>query len=392
MVISILPHGRDEKFNNIATLTLDHTHGKLDTPIRVVDKHDFNAKQAIGEDIPLTRRSKTFIVQEIIDPEKLDFILNKNGYLQEMIRHVREITKRLDPETCTFLYPSLTKDSENFLNKISRNNEFIRFFCNVAKYLELESIVLQPIKSLENTYEVVKKQDLQLIPILNLEANTEIITNQFEYCRTTGAENIPIIGFKFATYPRANKGYDLVMPELEDLHEKGQATMMVDIPRSTSSVSAHHYAPFFMADIMAGKYQSGGGNSDEDEGEKERKIKLFCRKDLAVPEIESFDSVKTKFDIDSEIKVFSSDKKLQELLTRMATHTTTEEDWKQNRPIYVSRLHENVRSREEFAIMQKNIESKSTSDYLSEKNDMKRIIKDHLKKKKTDSLDNFFMF
>jgi len=319
MVISISPHGSDKKFNHIATLTLDHSRGKIDTPNRVVDKHDLNAKNAIGSEIPLTRRSKTFIVQEIVEPEKLDFILNRNGYLKEMINRIREITKRLDQESCIFLYPSLTADSEKFLSKISRKNDYIKFFCDVAKYLELESVVLQPIGSLENTYEVVKKQDLQLIPILGLDAKTEIITNQFEYCRTVGAQDIPIIGFKFVTYPNANKGYDLVIPKLDELHDDGQATMMVDIPRSTSSVSAHHYAPFFMTDIMAGRYYGGGGNSDEDEGEKERKIKLFCRKDLAVPEIESSRSVKTKFDIDSEIKVFPSfllwDRKMVNIIT-----------------------------------------------------------------------------
>lgn len=390
MVISIDPHGRDDKFHDIATLTLNHSRGKIDAPNRVVDRHDYNAKQAIGTEIPLTRRSKSFVFQEIIDPEKLDSILNKNGYLKEMIGHVHETTKRLDPETCIFLYPSLTEDSQNFLNKISRNSEYIKFFCDVAKNLKLESIVLEPIKSLENTYDVVKKQDLQLIPILNLKVKTEIITNQFEYCRSASAQNIPIIGFKFATYPSANKAYDYITPKLDKIHEDGQATMMVDIPRSTSSVSAHHYAPFFMIDIVAGKYYGGGGNSDEDEGEKERKIKLFCRKDLAVPEIESPRTIKTKFEIDSEIEVFSSDKKLQELLTRMSRHETTEEDWKQNRPIYLSRLHENVRSREEFAIMQKKIESNSTSDYLLEKHDMSRIIKEHLKHKTSShKLDEF---
>jgi hypothetical protein len=65
-------------------------------------------------------------------------------------------------------------------------------------------------------------------------------------------------GNKFSSYKNANKAYDLVMDDLDALHEDKQATMMVDIPRFLQpsdclNVSAPHYSSFFMSDIVAEK-------------------------------------------------------------------------------------------------------------------------------------------
>jgi len=52
MVISITPHARDN-FNDLSTLTIKHANGKIDTPNRLVNRYDLNAKNEIGADIPL---------------------------------------------------------------------------------------------------------------------------------------------------------------------------------------------------------------------------------------------------------------------------------------------------------------------------------------------------
>jgi len=76
MVISVTPNERD-KFNDLSTLKIKHAKGILETPNRLVNRYDLNAKDQIGADIPLTRTSKSFIVQENINPEKTQFCLNK---------------------------------------------------------------------------------------------------------------------------------------------------------------------------------------------------------------------------------------------------------------------------------------------------------------------------
>lgn len=92
MVISIQPRSRSE-FNDLATLSISHSKGKVETPNRLVNRHDLNAKNAIGADIPLTRTSKTFILQEIVNSKKLENILNINGYLNQVFLRLRVYPK-----------------------------------------------------------------------------------------------------------------------------------------------------------------------------------------------------------------------------------------------------------------------------------------------------------
>jgi hypothetical protein len=95
MVISVHPRSR-ANFNDLATLKINHSKGSAETPNRVVNRHDLNAKDEIGADIPLTRTSKSFIIQEIINPEKLEYILTKNGYLGQMFSKLNRLTNRVD--------------------------------------------------------------------------------------------------------------------------------------------------------------------------------------------------------------------------------------------------------------------------------------------------------
>jgi hypothetical protein len=55
--------------------------------------------------------------------------------------------------------------------------------------------------------------------------NPVIIKSSF-YFRYAGSQDIPIIAYKFSTYPNANKGYDLVMEDPDKIHEDAQASFM----------------------------------------------------------------------------------------------------------------------------------------------------------------------
>ncbi len=379
MVITIHPRGRS-KYNDLATLKIQHAKGIFETPNRVVNRHDLNAKDEIGADIPLTRTSKSFIVEEIIDQEKLNRIVNENGYLDTMVTKTNALAHRVDTSnSLVFLYPSLTNEAYEILNSSFRQyRDFLKFFCDVASYMNLETLLIPLIGNLEDTLKMVQSRQLQLIPVLGLKTETKILTNQFLKCRTTGSNDIPLIAFRFAPYTKANKGYDLVMDNLDRLHEDGQATMLVNVPRNLDSgslnVSAPHYGSFIMADIVAEKYHGKGFNPT-----KRRSVRLFCRKDLVTPVIQPSHLTNRKLDLESEKQVFSNDKKLQELLERIVENKTDEKDWSNNRPVYLSRVHENVRTRDEFSVFQKNIDNNTTNDYLNEKKDMNNVVKNHLK-------------
>ncbi len=376
MVISVVPHSRDN-FNDLSTLTIRHTNGTIDTPNRLVNRYDLNAKNEIGADIPLTRSSKSFMIQESLNPGKLNDVLTKNGYLGEVLNKFKSIQNRIDPDSLTLLYPSLTTLSMEQLDTRKKRIDYIRFFCNLANQLSLESIVLPTVDNVIEMNAQVTKQGLQLIPVIDLKEETSIFEKQVDNCLKIGNRDIPLIALKFAQYPSANKAYDHIMDNFETIHDKKkQAITMVDVPRALYSeanynVSAPHYGSFFTADLVVEGYTGSGGRA----GNINKKIRLFCKNDLVTPIVEPQSN---KFDAQQEKQVFFRDPKLEELFEKMSTNTLTESDWKNNRPKYLSRVHENVRTRSEFKNLHDNIDSNSVRDYLKDKHDMDTVVKKHL--------------
>lgn len=383
MGITIQARGRASKFHDLATLKITHAKGTMETPNRVVTKNDSNAKDNLGADIPLTRSAKAFIIQENIDPTKLQNILTINGYMATILSDTNPWKGRVgNPESLIFLYPSLTEEATKKLIDAKQKKEFIRFFIDVAKEMGLESVVLPAIMDLNEMRDMAKAKNLQLIPVLNLsEKEKTVFENQYNQCKAIGESDIPIIALRFTPYPKANLAYNTIMDDLDKLHEKHQATMLVNLQRNLRgsgymNVSAPHYGSLIIGDILAETYYHGGGGGSD----KTKSVTLFCRKDLVALSSDPRKSqLGRKFDLDEEKQVFSNDKKLQELLERIVENSTTPNDWKNNRPSYLSRVHENVRTRGEFDMFQKNIDADTTSEYLSEKKDMNTVITNQLK-------------
>ena len=120
MVISIRPGDRDS-FNDLSKLKIYHKKGIISTPNRTVMKYDLNAKNELGADIPLTRASKCFTLQEVINPDKLTRILTENGYMAEVLSDVRSSLNKIGtPESLVLFYPSLTNDALTSLMKLKK--------------------------------------------------------------------------------------------------------------------------------------------------------------------------------------------------------------------------------------------------------------------------------
>jgi hypothetical protein len=380
MVISLSPSGRDSKFNDLATLKIKHTKGSFTTPNRLVTKNDHTAKDEIGADIPLTRTSQSFMVQENIDSELLDRILNENGFLQKVLSKTSSWSQKIgNKNSLVFLYPHLTKDAAKILDTSIKRKKFSKFFGNLAISLGLESILVPVLGEIEEVTSAIDLNKLQIIPVIDLQEETEVFSKKFEDCKELSAEDNPLMAFKFAPYPKANIAYDTIMEDFEKIHEKSKGVMIVDAERNLKysnqpNVSGPHYGSLIMADLIAERYKAGGG------GKKPTSVRLFCKNDLVtIPNVSN--NIEEKFDLKSEKQVFKNDSKMQELLERIVNDQITDVDWKHNRPSYLSRVHENARTRPEFDSLQKNIDSETTLDYIEEKKDMGTVIKDHLKER-----------
>lgn len=374
MVITIVPHARD-KFHDLATLSITHKHGVAETPARIVNRYDLNAKSNVGADVPLMRDSNVFMLQESIDPKKLESIMSENGFLNKVLVSGSQVFNRVDEHNLKLFHPSFTQQSQSKLVSFSpsQKHDLICFLCNVAKDLALESLVLPAIYDIDKMSADVSKFGLQLIPSLNMKSKTAEFENQIQRCVGVGCHNIPIIALEFARYAKANLAYDYIMQNFDKLHEGHQAIMMVNATRaiyseSYKSVSALHYGAFFAADLSVERYGGGGGTPN-------RTVRLFSSNNLTAPKVGD----NTTFDVDAEKTIFDNDPKLQDLFNRVATDTADDNDWKGGRPKSLSRVHENVKSHPEFRNLSKSIEGNSARDYLKEKSDMNVVLTRELK-------------
>ena len=160
------------------------------------------------------------MIQEAINPSKLVDVLTKNGYLGELLTKFRPIQNRIDPDSLTLLYPSLTSESLQNLDTRKKKTDYIKFFCNMANELNLESVVLPAIDNIIEMNTQVTKHGLQLIPVIDLKEDTPIFEKQIDNCLKIGNRDIPLIALKFAQYPNANKAYDHIMDNFETIHDK----------------------------------------------------------------------------------------------------------------------------------------------------------------------------
>ena len=389
MVITINPGSVDE-FNNLSTLKINYTHGQILTPNRFISRHDLNAKNKLGAHIPLARTAKTTIIQESINPELLNSILRVNGFLATMKYRLGKYVERTSTSRpLIFLYPSLTIKSVEVLDTNQKISDFYRFFCDLSVELGLETVALPIIKDVETARKLTNSKNLQLIPVLNLKnPDIGVLSNQFTEC--IGKEtDIPIIAFKFYSFASANLGYNMVMDNLENIHNGNQATMMVNVDRTLQShplgISALHYSSFFFADLIAEKYSIRIPNEKKKitKINTPRNIRIFCKNDLVTTTLNKHEINSKKFNLDTEKELFSSDKKLQELFVRILEHNTENSDWIQNRPMYLSRVHENIQTHPEFSELRKEIDSNVAKDYLVQKNDMNTVVTEHMKLRKT---------
>lgn len=388
MVISITPGPRSE-FNDLSKLKIKFLGGSLETPNRFVNRHDLNAKDKIGADIPLTRSSKSFIFQEILNQQIIKYILTENGYLAQMINRINPILNRIRGSSpIILLYPSITSESQVLLDNERNSLNMVRFFIELASQLRLESVMIPVRSNLKNYVTLAKRRNIQFIPVIDLKLETNVFDKIFNECLNIGKNEIPLVAFKFISYPYANKSFDIVMDKLDKLHEGGQATMLVDIPRrlqgeTSRDASGPHYGAFMMADLVAERYVGGFGQKkliQPNTSRLKNRMRVFCRNDLVTTIVTPKQTTRI-FDMPAEREVFSNDEKLGSLFENLITGETSEVDLSRNRPLYVSRVHESVRSREEFQNLSNAIEHNEIAHYLHAKKDMNQVISNHLAKK-----------
>ncbi len=352
MGLTIRPEERD--YRDLSRLTLTYGKGKFETPNRMVTKNDLNAKSGLGADIPLTGVRNLFLCEEKINQKVLDNIVHKNGFLAEFILKIEKSLSRVDnskamkaifPKVTGELMPSLVSD-HNVRNRV------INFILQLTSELKADLFLFQMEMLSPEIFSYLNSTDIQYVPVLDIH-NFKALSSAFPDLISVSAENVPMIGFTYASYRRANLSFNYVMSNLDKVHEANKGIITVGAPRVLSrddydpDVSAPHYSSFLLSDIVAEGYHSHYSSNIS-----HVVTKIFEKKDLAVPPLSQGHDLAEHL---GEESAFLSDPKLKDLFWRTLNGNNTDEDIKRSRPGNISRIHEALETTKEYEKMKKSI-------------------------------------
>ena len=144
MGITVVPKERDDS-SDISMLEIKFQRGEVESPSRFVTKVDINAKDALGADIPLSRTRKLFMYEAVINPETIENVLNKNGYLATFLAPFRKFLGRVDGhDVLRLIYPKFTKDGLSALEGIgeSAKNKVFVFLFDLIRELSYDKFAI----------------------------------------------------------------------------------------------------------------------------------------------------------------------------------------------------------------------------------------------------------
>jgi len=185
---------------------------------------------------------------------------------------------------------------------------------------------------------------------------------------------VPFISFTYSSYLKANLSYQYIIKYLDKIHESNKGIISTDIPRIFSNlvspysdVSAPHYSSFIISDITAEIYNGGHGSF-----KKVPNTRIFEKNNLALPVISNkYNNVGIHKNEDS---IFGNDENLKSLFWRTLQSQNVDMDIKNNRPAYISRVHESFMTSTEYDNMRSSIKQHDLMNYRKSKIELNKLL------------------
>jgi len=386
MGLDVIPHERD--VNNISRLEIKYGKGSFETPNRFVNKHDLNSKSGLGVNVTLTKMRNLFINEYKINLKTLQSIRNTNDYLAKVIARLEDEFNRVDNSNALkALYFSPNKDLiKNIKGKSSIQKNVTDFIIDIIRTLSTEIDLylfrvelLPPITlnhfgngGMTGLLDFLQQKDLTFSPVIPIKDYSAVSTYTGNYMNESSL--VPFISYTYSAYPNARNSYRFIMDRLDKIHEKNKAILTVDAHRVAgrgTDVSRIHYSNFVISDITAESFRV----VFEEKGKENSPImrfRLFDKDNLSLPELNNIKKRPEEYwsDVSSEI----NEDKIEQLFFRIINKSPNPEDIKNNRPIYMSRIYENIISTEEYRKMREYIREINLKEYRKSKKEMDSLL------------------
>ncbi|BAB59872.1 TVG0736554 [Thermoplasma volcanium GSS1] len=374
MGINIRPEERSE--NNLTRLNIKYDKGNVETPNRFVNRYDINAKSHLGAHIPLTRIRNLFIYEEPISNKELNSILNTNDYLATLKNKIEDYFIRIENKNCLkAVYIKLTGNVKDYVfkNRDSETSAKIKkFIFDLSSELNTDFYIFQSELLNDNSIKFLNN-NIVFSPLFYIKDH-KTIQNSLPNWITQESTLVPFISFTYSSYLNANISYQYIIKYLDKIHESDKGIISTDIPRIFSNlaspyghVSAPHYSSFIISDITAEIYNGGHGNF-----KKVPNTRIFEKTNLALPKISNKSNNAEIHK--NEDSIFGNDENLKSLFWRTLQNQNVDMDIKNNRPAYISRIHESVMTSSEYDNMRNSIKQHDLMNYRKSKMELNKLL------------------
>lgn len=383
MGVDVIPKDRDNS-TDITHLTVKYKKGTFETPNRFVNRNDLNAKSDIGADIPLTRVRKCFVHEVAINPEVIENIQKRNGYLGEFKEEINKYIVRVqNTGTLKAVFPRITSDATTILKSSDEaQSKVVNFLFQLMSEFgdSVDLFMYQVEKFTPQQVNYLNTQNSPYVPIIDIHHDKVIKTLVPQYMQQSPSM-VPFIGFTYASFTSANLSFDYLMTNMDKIHESNKGIITVGAPRTMGKdeldqdVSAPHYSSFLISDIVSEKYETGFRKKQPAVNNQPSNAppRIFEKGDLTVPVIPSGHSEKEH---EGEDELFLNDTGLLDLFWRTVKGENTELDIKKKRVHPMSRVHESIITNLEFENMRKSILSQELTTYRKNKFRLNKLLND----------------
>jgi len=377
-------------------LRLEHHGSTFETPLRVLNNTDFNAKGNAPSTAVL--RSPVSGIFKNLNRKEVEQLLTLNTASERLITSLDTFTQKM--QYSDFIFASIQPPASAITTTLSSDSvkdKFLRMVFKVQKEAGLESLTVPWLRlSTEQTLEMYRRvdreSDAEPIFMLDASADPRQLKTLSEYL--TGlidTERIHMIGVRYRPVRKALASYDTMW---EALRDKDVAVVLSEVPRyeqDSANLSGAHMNQFVLGDILATKVsrshtdgKDGGAGGSIGVGaarlsirpekpstveELKEVLRFFDRRDLIVRPVLNQSEAEWSSRVLSELNE-------PQLKLALENYKEAVNDPSKLKALNAfSRVHETVTSQKEFELSRRFVGKGEAAEYLEGKETLSRSLR-----------------
>jgi hypothetical protein len=378
---------RSDLFYTARTVEIKPGSKTIKTPIRALTNGDLNAKAGAPIGIPL--EAPIAGIHFKLKNKDVNGILTKNAAANSLISRIEDFSQQM--QHSSVILPLIQPPETSFkdiLAKEENRRVFFRLINKMQKMAGLTNICVPWLafskeKTVQFYKEILKNSDDNYVFFLDAKANPDDVYYISNFLKQhIETERIQFVGILHQHVRKSLRSYDILW---ENLKDSNVGIVLSDIdrvdldnPTTAAYVSSSHLNEFIVGDVFMSRVSGGGGGGEPSHTPINHRLKVFNSNDLSVKPIEKYSDPEWIQNISDTIP----DPHLQRKLENY--HEASEDQDKYNVLNYVTKVHEYIRSSDEFVKSQEYIKKEESSEYIGGKSALSVALAKTRNQKKLD--------